>query len=453
MFHSFRAAVAQARRHGDLYFAALVDRQTISAAFGEASSLWQGWIYSPAVTVWVFLSQCLSPDHSCRDAVARLAAWRAVQGLSPCSSDTGAYCTARDAVPEAACRELVRHSGRELEAQAPREWFWRGRRVRVVDGTTITMPDTPENQTEYPQAKTQIPGCGLPISRVLVVFSLAVGTVIEAAMGPYQGKQTGENSLFRTLHSALWEGDVVLADRCFSGWFDLALLTQRGVDVVVRKHQLRASDFRTGKRLGKDDHVVRLGKPQRPEWLSAERYEALPAELELREVRVHVKQRGFRSQRLVVVTTLVEPEDFPAHEIAELYRRRWQAELHLRSLKVVLQMDHLRCKTPHRVRNEFYMHLLAYNLVRRVMALAAAEAKVPPWQISFKGALQTLNNFLPWLSSCVPLDAGCQTLIECLVAHRVGNRPDRFEPRRIKRRPKSQALLQRPRHEYKRLTA
>ena len=402
MFHSFRAAVAQARRHGDLYFAALVDRQTISDAFGEASSLWQGWIYTPAVTVYVFLSQCLSADHSCRDAVARLAAWRTAQGSKPCSADTGGYCTARDALPEAACRELVRRSGRELEAQAPREWLWRGRRVRVVDGTTITMPDTPENQAAYPQAKTQAPGCGLPIARVLVVFSLAVGTVIEAAMGPYKGKQTGESSLFRTLHAALSEDDVVLADRCFSGWFDLALLAQRGVDVVVRKHQLRASDFRTGERLGKDDHLVRLAKPPRPEWLSAELYEALPAELELREVRVRVKQRGFRSKLLVIVTTLVDPEAIPAHEIAELYRRRWQAELHLRSLKVVLQMDHLRCKTPHRVRNEFYMHLLAYNLVRRVMALAAREAKVPPWQISFKGTLQTLNNFLPWLASSMP---------------------------------------------------
>ena len=155
----------------------------------------------------------------------------------------------------------------------------------------------------------------------------------------------------------------------------------------------------------------------------------------------------------MVVTTLIDAETFPAHEVAELYRRRWQAELNLRSLKCVLQMDHLRCKTPHRVRNELHMHLLAYNLVRRMMALAAAEAKIPPWQISFKGTLQTLSNFLPWLASCMPLDAGCQTLFHSIASHLVGNRPDRFEPRRIKRRPKSHDLLQRPRHEYKRLAA
>ncbi len=250
MLHSFRVAIAEARRHGDLYFAALVDRQSISEAFGEASSLWQGWIYTPAITVWVFLSQCLSPDHSCRDAVARLSAWRTAQGWKPCSPETGAYSTARDALSEEACRELVRRSGRELEARTPREWLWHGRPVRVVDGTTITMPDTPENQAEYPQARTQSPGCGLPIARVLVVFSLAVGTVIEAAMGPYAGKQTGENSLFRTLHKTLSAGDVVLADRYFSGWFDVALLRERDIDVVVHKHQLRPTDFRIGKRLG-----------------------------------------------------------------------------------------------------------------------------------------------------------------------------------------------------------
>lgn len=453
MFATFRSALVRARRHGNLYFAALVDQETIRDALGEASSLWQGWIYTPAVTVWVFLSQCLSADHSCREAVARLTAWRTAQGLSPCSSDTGAYCTAREALPEDACRELVRRTGHELEEEAPQEWLWRGRRVRVVDGSTITMPDTAENQAEYPQANTQAPGCGLPIARVLVIFSLAVGTVLEAAMGQYKGKQTGENSLFRTLHHALSEGDVVLADRCYSGWFDIAMLRERGIDVVVRKHQLRPTDFRTGVRLGKDDHLVRLAKPQRPDWMSAELYDALPAELTLREVRVRVSQRGFRSKLFVVVTTLIDAEAFPAGELADLYRRRWQAELHLRSLKAVLQMDHLRCKTPHRVRNEFYMHLLAYNLVRRAMALAAAEAKIPPWQISFKGTLQTLNNFLPWLASSMPLDAGCQVFIDSVASNIVGNRPDRFEPRRIKRRPKSHDLLRIPRHEYKRLAA
>lgn len=450
MFVSFRGAVAQARRQGDLYFAALLDAQTISEAFGSARSLWQGWIYTPSVTVWVFLSQCLSGDHSCRDAVARLIAWRATQGLQPCSADTGAYCTARDALPETTCRELVRCTGQDVDSQASQEWLWRGRRVRVVDGSTATMPDTPENQAEYPQQRSQRPGCGLPIARIVVIFSLSVGTVLDAAIGQYHGKQTGENSLFRTLHDALSEGDVVLADRYFSGWFDIALLRERGVDIVVRQHQLRASDFRTGRRLGTDDHVVCVPKPQRPTWMSLEEYAALPAALELREVRVRVKQKGFRTKALIVVTTLTDAESYPAADIADLYRRRWQGELHLRSLKVVMQMDHLRCKTPHRVRNELFMHLVAYNLIRRMMALAASHTQAPPWHISFKGTLQTLSHFLPLLGACLPLTAGCQTLLDCIASHIVGRRPDRYEPRRIKRRPKSHDLLMKPRRDYKR---
>ena len=362
-----------------LAFRALIEEQLIHDALGSASSLWQGWVYTPAVTIWVFLSQCLSADHSCREAVARLVAWRVTRGQASCSADTGAYCTARDALPEAACHELVRRTGRELEAQAPAAWLWRGRRVRVVDGTTITMPDTAENQAEYPQQPTQQPGCGFPIARVLVVFSLAVGTVLEAATAKYQGKQTGENSLFRRLHDLLEAGDVVLADRYFSGWFDIALLFVRGVDVVVRKHQLRATDFRTGLRCGPGDHLVCWSKPQRPKWMSLEQYAALPDTLLVREVRMRVTKRGFRTKVVVVVSTLFDAEEFPADEIAELYRRRWQAELKLRSLKVVLQMDHLRCKTPHRVRNELFMHLLGYNLIRRAMALARLQRSCKLW--------------------------------------------------------------------------
>jgi len=450
MLGSFRAAVAAARGRGDLYFAGLISRDVILEAFGEASSLWQGWVYTPAVTVWVFLSQCLSPDHSCREAVARLLAWRKAQGLDSCSPDTGAYCQARAQLPESVCRQLVRRTGRDAEAAAPRDWFWHDRRVRVVDGSTITMPDTPNNQAEYPQARTQKPGCGFPIARILVVFSLAVGTVLEAAIGPYKGKQTGENSLFRLLHDELEPTDVVLADRCFSGWFDIVFLMRRGLDVVLHKHQKRPTDFRTGRRIGCRDHVVRWPKPPRPDWLSPEDYHALPEELELRELRVQVKQQGFRVKQLVVVTTLSDDKQYPLDDVAELYRRRWQGELHLRSLKSVLQMDHLRCKTPDRVRNEFYFHLLAYNLIRRVMTEAAIEAGIEPWQVSFKGALQTLAHFLPLAASAVSLEAWYRALLAAIAAHIVGNRPDRIEPRLVKRRPKPYKLLQRPRRDYKR---
>jgi putative transposase len=447
MVHSLRAAVAEARRHGDLYFAALVPQDRIEKAFGNARWFWQGWIYTPAVTVWVFLSQCLSSDHSCRDAVARLIAWRITRGLKPCSAETSAYCTARNDLPEEVVHNLMRDTGKQVEDESPHAWLWHGRKVRIVDGSTITMPDTVANQAAYPQMKAQKPGCGFPIARILVIFSLSAGTVLEAAIGKYKGKQTGENSLFRRLYDALDRGDIILADRYFSGWSDVALPLGRGIDIVVRKHQGRATDFRTGKRLGKDDHLVFWTRPQRPKWMSAEQYATLPEELTLREVRIRVVQRGMRTRSLVVVTTLLDPEQYPPEEIALLYRRRWQAELHLRSLKTVLQMDHLRCKTPERVRNEFHMHMVGYNLIRGVMSAAALQSGRSPWEISFKGTLQTLSQFLPVLLASTA-ESWCDGLLAAVATHIVDDRPDRFEPRRVKRRPKPYKLLQTHRRLY-----
>jgi hypothetical protein len=233
----------------------------------------------------------------------------------------------------------------------------------------------------------------------------------------------------------------------------MALLKQRDVDIVVRKHQLRATDFRTGHRLGRNDHLVCWSKPQRPAWMSQAQYDALPESLTVREVRVYVQQKGFRTRELVVVTTLLDADHYQAEDIARLYRRRWQAELNLRSLKIVLQMDHLRCKTPHRVRNEFYMHMVGYNLIRRLMAVAAFQADAEPWTVSFKGALQTLNNLLPLLSTNVSTADWCEALLEAIATHVVGNRPDRYEPRVRKRRPKKYKLMREPRENYKRRMA
>lgn len=448
---TFRRAVERARREEGLYFAGLLSEDRILDALGAARWCWQGWIYTPAVTVWVFLSQCLSADHSCREAVAGLLAWRLARGQRRCSTRTGGYCAARTRLPEAACRALLRQTGRVPHEQTPADWLWLGRRVLDVDGSTLTMADTEANQAEYPQQKSQRPGCGFPIVRIVVVFSLAVGTVLDAAIGQYQGKQTGENSLFRTLHDVLEPGDVVLADRYFSGWFDLALLHARGVDGVVRKHQLRRTDFRTGKRLGRDDHRVCWTKPQRPSWMTPEQYAGLPDSLTLREVRVRVRQKGFRTKEVIVVATLLDPEAYPAEAMAALFRRRWQAELHLRSLKAVLHMDHLRCHAPEGVRKEFSMHLTAYNLIRQTMALAALRAGVAPWTISFKGALQILNKLLPLLHSKVSATAWCEALLDALAEHVVGHRPDRVEPRVVKRRPKSYKLMRQRRDEYVRV--
>jgi hypothetical protein len=331
----------------------------------------------------------------------------------------------------------------------------KGRRVRLADGSTVVMADTPANQAEYPQPSTQAPGCGFPMARIVVVFSWAVGTVLEAAIAPCRGKSTGENSLLRTLLGEFEPGDVFVMDRCFSGWCDLALLAERGLDVVVRKHHVRGTDFRTGRRLGRDDHLVTWPKPGRPDWMDPADHARLPAELTLREIRVRVEQPGFRTRTLVVVTTLLDAEEFSHADLADLYRQRWHAEFHLRSLKTVLQVEHLRCKAPHRVRNELRMHLIAYNLIRGVMTAAAREAGTRPWHVSFKGALQTFGQFLPQLGSpLVWAVAWLRGLLAAIATHTVGHRPDRWEPRRVERRHKRYQHLREPRAQHRRrLTA
>lgn len=447
MEQSFRRAVADARSHGGLPFAALLSEDRIADAFGSASAIRRGWLFTRATIVWTFLSQCLSADHSCRDAVQRLVAWLAAANQRSGSANTGAYCTARDQLPEEVSRELVRDTGRQPDQHSPADWLWHGRRVRVADGTTLTMADTEANQQAYPQMRSQKPGCGQPILRMLVVFSLAVGTVLESAVSPYTGKRTGENALLRTLHGVFRPGDVLLADRYFSGWCDIAIWMSLGVDVVIRKHQLRATDFRTGHRLGRHDHLVVWSRPARPEWMSREDYAALPRSLTLREIRVVVDRPGFRTRVIVVVTSLLDSNDIPATALAQLYRRRWEAELHLRSIKTVMQMDHLRCKTPHRVRNEIAMHLTAYNLIRGAMAAAAVATGREPWEVSFKGTLQAVNNLLPLLAEMTAED-WCDLLFQLITTDTVGHRPDRVEPRVKKRRPKTYPLMNQPRGDY-----
>ena len=449
-FGSLQSRVAHARQAGDLYFAALLPKETINESFGEARGILdRARIYITSVTVWVFLSQVLSTHHGCVTAVTKLIAYRVALGLAACCAKTGAYCIARDKLDEQAMQRLLRHTGQAVEEQAPDKWFWLGHRVITADGTTVTMADTAENQAEYPQQRAQAPGCGFPIMRMVVFFALATGTVLEIATGKYRGKLTHEVSLFREIDACLEENDVFLADRAYAGWFDMARLMARGAHVVVRKHQLRKNDFRTGRRLGHDDHVIRLQKPQRPTWMEQEEYDDYPEFIEIREVRIRVQQKGFRSREIIVHTSLLDDSEYSKDDIAALFRRRWQAELNLRSLKTVMQMDHLRCKKPHRVRNEVRAHLIAYNLIRQVMSEAAREAGVQPWQISFKATMSTLTDMLPVLGMIRDPAQLCRVLLACCQQHTVGNRPDRYEPRVLKRRPKQYKLMQKPRNDYK----
>jgi hypothetical protein len=449
-FSSFRRRIETARQTGDLYFASLLDRQTIAAAFGEASGILDSArIYTTAVTLWVFLSQVMSCDHGCVAAVAKLINYRCARGLRACSSKTGMYCIARDQLDEDSMHRLVTQTGQCIEESAPDDWLWLGHRVISGDGTTVTMADTPENQAEYPQQRGQAVGCGFPIMRVVVLFALSTGTVLETAMGKYRGKLTAEVSLFRQVDQIIGEHDVFLADRAYSSWFDMARLIDRGADVVVRKHHLRKSDFRTGIRHGKDDHTIQLEKPVRSNWRYEEDYESYPEFITIREIKIRVENKGFRTREIIVHTSLLDDTEYSKEDIAALFRRRWQAELNLRSLKTVMQMDHLRCKQPHRVRNEMRAHMLAYNLIRQVMCDAAISAKLQPWQVSFKGTLSTVVEMLPVLNLISNANELCDVLLACCCRHVVGNRQDRYEPRVVKRRAKGYKLMQKPRWQYK----
>lgn len=450
MFDSFRSRIAQARNSDDLYFYSLLPQEVISASFGDASKLLDsGRIYSTAVTVWVFLSQVMSIHHGCMFAVAKLITFRIARGEAACSPETGGYCIARDKLDEDSMHRLMTFTGQAIEDSTPAIWRWHGHRVITADGTTVSMADTAENQAAYPQQKNQKPGCGFPMMRCVVMFALASGTVLEAAMGKYKGKLTAEISLFREIDLVIEKNDVFLGDRVYSGWFDIARLKQRGADVVVRNHQLRKTDFRTGKRHGTDDHSIELSKPPRPSWMSHEEYNSYPDSITLREIRIRVATPGFRTREIIVVTTFLDWTTYSKEDIAALFRRRWQAELNLRSIKIVMQMDHLRCKKPHRVRNEFRTHLIAYNLIRQVMCEAAVKGNVQPWSISFKGTMMLIMEMLPILQAVTPADELCDAIFNCCLAYRVGDRADRYEPRVRKRRPKHYKLMNKPRNQYK----
>ena len=441
-------------QEGELPFADVLSPGCLAEALAEIQRPWKDRIFTPLVTLWVFLGQVLNADQSCRAAVARLIAHRAAEGQPPCSSDTGGYCQARRRLPERFFAAVACLVGRNLDGRVDRRWLWKGRRVCLFDGSTVSMPDTPANRNEYPLTYNQTPGTNFALARIGAIISLSCGAILDLGFCRYAGKGQGEVSLLRRLWDALRPGDVLLGDRLMSGWADMHLLKRRGVDTVSRLSSHRRADFHKGRRLGKDDHLVRWQKPTSIRSVDRQEYNALPDAITVREVRFRVEQAGFRTRSVVVVTTLLDPEQANQEELASLYRARWNNELDLRSIKVVLQMDLLRCKTPELVRKEVWAHVLAYNLIRTVMAQAAAREGVPPRSISFKATLQVLEAFRPLIAfqghrGAAHRAALYQQILGAIAVHRVADRPDRFEPRMAKRRPKRYDRLTRPRQEIK----
>jgi hypothetical protein len=383
-------------------------------------------LYPPTETLSLFLGQVMSADGSCQNVVNEANVSRAFTGLSLRSSSTGGYCIARKRLPLEMIRKLSQETGRLLEIHSPVDWLWKGRSVKLVDGTTVSLADSQDNQAHYPQHGNQAEGAGFPLARLVGVISLATGGVLTAAIGPYRGKGTGEHGLFRQLREVFASGDLMLADSYYCSYFLIADMQGRGAEVLFEQHGARQTDFRRGKKLGERDHLVNWSKPSRPAWMSPEEYKEYPDKLEVREMRVRGK---------VLVTTLLNPGETSKNELGKLFVLRWSVELDLRNIKTTLGMEALKCKTAAMCEKEMWVYFLAYNLIRLLMAEAASQAGIPPRQLSFK---HTLQIWVAW-SQRQYLSNGeedTEVLFILIAQKRVGMRPDRVEPRAVKRRPK-----------------
>lgn len=417
----------------------MLSAQAVQRAIDEHAGRWRERLYGPLGTLELFVEQVLSADGSCQEAVARGVSLRVALGKSACSLNTGPYCKARGRLKLPFINCLSQEVARQLSAREPQEWLWRGRHLKLADGTTVSMPDTQDNQKAYPQNRGQAEGLGFPLARMVGILSLSSGAVLDGALGPCEGEGNSETALLWQLAPGFEVGDVLIADGLFAGYFMIARLTQHGVDVLMQANARRLVDFRCGTRLGIRDHLVQWQRPERPLWMDTATYEEMPESLTMREVRV-----GGRT----LVTTLLDAGDVCKQELHDLYTQRWNVELDLRSIKCVMQMDVLRCKSPEMVAKEIAVHLLAYNLIRALMARAAQGAGLLPRQLSFKGALHVVNAFQDVLRraprSRVCIMRAC--LLGAIASAKLVHRPGRVEPRAVKRRPKPYDLLNRPRH-------
>ena len=410
--------------------------------------------YSLPVTFWAFLAQVLSPATSCREIVRRVQAWHAsVDSGVELSSETGAYCMARAKVQEYTLAIIHRQLAERCERAVPCHALWRGRSVKIVDGTTVSMPDTDTNQKTYPQPSSQKAGCGFPLMRLVGLFSLASGALLDFAK---DNLHVHESLLFRQLWKHLQKGDILLADRGFCSYFALSSLLAQGVDSLLRFNQTRKTDLRHGRRLGSNDRLQIWRKPAiRPKDISQEQFDNIPATLTVRLVKFDIAEKGFRTRSVTVVTTLLDPKDFPLVDLADLYLRRWGVELRFREIKITLAMDVLRCLSPHMIHLELLMHMIAYNVVRALMQEAADRHHVELARISFKGTLDTLRHWSKLIGSRRGMPRKQAQLIDemlrIIASDQVPDRPNRSEPRAKKRRPKNYQLITRPRNKMGRL--
>ena len=456
-FHStrkpLRSGLGSLRRHNLLEMEAVCDTwiPAVRLATSREGLNSRERIYTPKLTFLTFLSQIMNPASSCRKAVREVQSYYLHQPEPVhVSHDTSPYCQARarlDLDNLSAIRTGLTH--RMAQSLPSGQWFWE-RPVKVVDGTCLSMPDTPENQAAYPQPESQLPGCGFPQMRLLALFSLDTGALLERARGQYN---TSEVRLFRKFWPRLDSGDILLGDRIFGFYFAMAELIRRGVDGVFRLNAQRDDDFRRGKRLGQHDRLMTWFKPKnKPAGLTDEQWARVPAQIKVREVKIKTNDPSCRVQEIVLVTTLLDHKKWSKAKLTELLSRRWQVELNLDDIKTTLQMDVLSCRKPAMIHRELELHLISYNLIRAIMLEASVICHAPLYRLSFKGTLDTVEEFSHRLA-CMPFSQKKKRqtiyleMLAIIAADLVPDRPGRREPRCLKRRPKAYPFMTKPRRQ------
>lgn len=428
------------RRHSDCY--RIFNLLTSDALLDKVEELLPAHrerLFPPTETLAMFITQALSADRSCQRIVNQAAMQRLMDGLPTCSTHTGGYCRARQRLPLSMLSGLSVHLGQLIDSHVPDQWRWQGRKVRLVDGTTATMADTSANQASFPQQRSQQPGLGFPICRIVGITCLSSGALLNAAIGRFNGKGGDEQTLLRSIQDTFQSGDIVMGDAFFATYFFIAAMQAKGVDILMEQNgpRRRSTDFRRGKKLGQRDHLMVMEKPKiKPPWMSEDYYQAAPAFLTVRELK---------AGRKILITTMLCSKATSKGALKSLYKKRWGVELDIRHIKETMGMNVLSCKTPDMILKEIWVYLLAYNLLRLLMTQAALVAGALPRKLSFKHCLQL------WLAGLTNLDMLeeeqlCKLLV-LMAQQRVGNRPGRIEPRAVKRRPKAFPLLTKPREQ------
>ena len=416
-------------------FEGLIPLEKLSARASGAHSRTR--IYSRSVSFFGFLHQVLSPGTPCREVVRKVQSFCSEKKLPLPDSDNAAYCRARGKLDDEVLDTIHEHVKGKVQQRVLGDQRWKGRDVKVIDGTGITLPDTPENQKEYPQPSRQLAGCGFPVMKVVACFCLASGALLEWVETELKRH---ESRILAKFFGFFRSGDVVLTDRGFSSYGNLAGLSAKGVDAVMRVHQARKLDYRKGKALGPLDRLVEWIKPQRPEGWDRDDWAALPEKLTLRIVRIRIEVKGFRVRQYELVTTLLDAEVYSADDLAELYFRRWSVELFFRHIKTTMGMEMLRCKTPRMVRKELRMFIIAHNLIRALMQEAASLYQCDLTRMSFKATIDTLRQFSYAIHATKDAVRTRARIIDemllVIASEQVPLREHRSEPRALKRRPK-----------------